>query len=83
MDINITIPDLDVVTTFRIGANPGFIRDGSPLAAEVRQGYQVAHMTFVALGHSILFHGIHLPALILREVYTTPMIIGNRLAFEI
>jgi hypothetical protein len=48
------------------------------LAAEVRQGYQVAHMTFVALGHSILFHGIHLPALILREVYTTPMIIGNR-----
>jgi hypothetical protein len=78
VDINITVPDLDVVTAFRIGTNPGLVHYGSPLTAEVRQGYQVAHTALVALGHSILFHGIHLPALILREVYTTSPTIGNR-----
>jgi hypothetical protein len=71
VDIYITVPDFEVVTAFRIGANPGFIHDGSTLATEIRKRYKVAGMAFLALGHSKLVHGIHLPALILREVYTT------------
>ena len=39
IDINITIPDFQVVTAIRIGANPSLIADRSPLTTEVRQGH--------------------------------------------
>jgi hypothetical protein len=35
MNINITVPDLDVIAAFRVGANPGFVHYGSPLAAKI------------------------------------------------
>jgi hypothetical protein len=35
MDIDIAVSDFDIVTALRIGANPGFVRDGSTLAAKV------------------------------------------------
>ena len=38
IDINVTVPDFQVITAIRIGANPSLITDRSPLTAEVRQG---------------------------------------------
>jgi hypothetical protein len=39
ININIAIPDFQVETAIRIGANPGFVMNGCPLAAKVRQGH--------------------------------------------
>ena len=59
--VNITIPDFQVETTIRIGADPGFVVNSRSLTAKVRQGYQVTGITFLALGIRNLFHGVHLP----------------------
>jgi len=37
IDIDIAVPNFDVVAALGIGANPSFVLDGGPLAAEVRQ----------------------------------------------
>jgi hypothetical protein len=39
IQIKVSIPDLDIITTFRIGAYPGFIMNWGTLTAEVRQRY--------------------------------------------
>ena len=36
IDIDITVPDFQVETTIRVGANPGFIVNSCPLATKVR-----------------------------------------------
>jgi len=35
IDVNITIPDFDIVAAFRIGANPSFVLDRSARAPEI------------------------------------------------
>jgi hypothetical protein len=61
--VNITIPDLQVVATFRIGANPGFIVNLGPLTAEIGKGHQVTGLTFLTFGEIELFHEVLLPSL--------------------
>jgi hypothetical protein len=59
--IDITIPDFQVETAIRIGANPCFVMDGCPLTAKIRQGYQVSRVALLTLGKTKLFHEVHLP----------------------
>jgi len=60
--VNITIPDLQVEATFRVGANPGFIVNRSPLTAEIGKGHQVTGLTFLTFGEIELFHEVLLPS---------------------
>ena len=61
INIDVTIPDFQVETTIRIGANPYFIVDRCSLTAKIRQGHQVSGLALLAFGEIKLFHGIHLP----------------------
>ena len=36
IDINVTVPDFQVITAIRIGANPSLETDGCPLTTEIR-----------------------------------------------
>ena len=62
VNVDITIPDFQVETAIRIGANPCFVMNGCPLAAKVRQGHQVSRIAFLAFGETELFHEVLLPA---------------------
>lgn len=48
--VNITVPDLKVKATIRISANPGFVVNSRPLAAEIRQGHQGTGVTLLTFG---------------------------------
>jgi len=61
IEINIAIPDFQVVAAIRIGANPCFIVDRCPLIAKIRQGHQVTRLALLTLGETELFHEVHLP----------------------
>jgi hypothetical protein len=61
VNINITIPDFQVETAIRIGANPCFVVNGCPLTAKVRQGHQVSRIALLAFGETELFHEVLLP----------------------
>ena len=65
VDINITVPDLNVVAAIRIGTNPCFVVNIRPLAAEIGQGYQISGLTSLTLWKTSLFHGGPPPNLIL------------------
>lgn len=56
IDIDITIPDFQVIATIRVSANPCFVVNGCALTTEIRQGHQVSGLTFLALGEIELFH---------------------------
>jgi hypothetical protein len=56
VDIDITVPDFEVKTAIRIGANPGFVLDSCPLAAKIRERHQFSRITFVTLGEINLIH---------------------------
>jgi len=61
INVYITIPDLQVITTVRIGANPCFVMNSRPLITEIRQGHQVSRVALLAFGEIVLFHEILLP----------------------
>jgi hypothetical protein len=42
IQIDIAIPDFEIVTTLRIRADPGFVIDSCTLAAKIRQRHKVA-----------------------------------------
>jgi hypothetical protein len=69
VNVNVTIPDLQVETTIRIGANPCLIVNRCSLTAKIRKGHQVSRFTLLALRKIGLFHGFHLPTKFLA-VYT-------------
>ena len=46
VNIYVTVPDFQIKTAIRIGANPSLILDGGPLAAEVGEGYKIACSAF-------------------------------------
>jgi hypothetical protein len=61
VDVNVTVPDFQVETAIRIGANPCFVVNGCPLTAKVGQGHQVSRITFLAFGEIRFFHEVLLP----------------------
>ena len=61
VDINVTIPDFQVETAIRIGANPCFIFDRCSLTAKIRQGHQVSSLALLAFREIKLFHRVPLP----------------------
>jgi hypothetical protein len=61
VSIDIAVPDFQVETAIGIGANPGFILDRCPLAAEIRKRHQVSRIAFLTFGEIDLFHGVLLP----------------------
>jgi hypothetical protein len=65
VDVDIAVPDFEIKTAFRIGANPCFVVNIRSLAAEVGQGYQISDLAFLTLGETSVFHGVHLPTYIL------------------
>ena len=78
VNINVTIPDFQVETAIRIGANPRFILDSCALTAKIRQGYQVSSLAFLAFGEISLFHGVHLPTEFeLLVVYTKSSLLAR------
>jgi hypothetical protein len=61
VNIDVTIPDFQVETAIRVGANPCLVMNGCPLTAKVRQGHQVSCFTLQAFGETDLVHEVHLP----------------------
>jgi hypothetical protein len=61
VNINITVPDLNVISAIRIGANPSFVFNIRPLAAKIGQGYQISGLTSLTLWKTSLFHRVLLP----------------------
>jgi hypothetical protein len=61
VSIDITVPDLEVKTAIRIGANPRLELDGRALTAKIGQRHQVSGIAFLTLGEIELFHGVLLP----------------------
>jgi hypothetical protein len=57
VDIDITVPDLQIVAAIRVGTNPCFVVNIRPLAAEIGQGYQISGLTSLTLWKVSLFHG--------------------------
>jgi len=71
INIDIAIPDFQVIAAIRIGANPCFVVNRCPLTAKIRQGDQVSRLTFLTLREIVLFQDVHLPTKIkLFVVYT-------------
>jgi hypothetical protein len=56
IQIYIAVPDFQVEPTLRISANPGFIMNRCPLAAEIGQRNQIANFAFQTLWKGIDFH---------------------------
>jgi hypothetical protein len=61
VDVDIAVPDFQVIAAIRIGTNPGLVVDGSTLTSEIGQGYKVSRVAFLTLGVRNWFHGILLP----------------------
>ena len=61
INVDITVPDFQVEATLRIGAYPGFVVNGRPLGAKIRQGYQITGIALLTLGETELFQRVHLP----------------------
>ena len=57
ISINITVPDFQVETAIRVGANPGFELYRGTLATEIGQRHEVTCITFLTFGEIELFHG--------------------------
>ncbi len=78
INIDIAVPDFQVKTAIRIGANPGFVLNICPLTTEIGQGYQVSGLTTLTLGEIRLFHEVHLPTRIeFSPVYTTTLLLAR------
>ena len=67
--IDITIPDFQVESTIRIGANPRFVVNGCPLVTKIGQGHQVTRLAFLAFRETKLFHEVLLPTGIILRAY--------------
>jgi hypothetical protein len=61
INIYIAIPDFQIKTAFRIGADPGFVLYIGTLAAKIGQRHQVSGLAALTFGEIRLFHEIHLP----------------------
>jgi hypothetical protein len=78
VDIDVTVPDFEVETAIRIGANPRFVMNGRPLTAKVGQGHQVSRVAFQTFGEIRLFHEVLLPTKMESyEVYTMLLLLAR------
>lgn len=50
VNVQVTVANLEVEATIRVGADPRLIVDRCPLAAEIRQRHEIARLTLLALG---------------------------------
>ncbi len=71
VNIDVPVPDFQVEAAIGISANPCFVMNICPLAAEIGQGHQVSSLALLTFGEIGLFHEVHLPAGIrFSTVYT-------------
>jgi hypothetical protein len=54
IDIDIAISDLQVESTLRVCANPGFVLDRGSLAAKIRKRHEVSGLAFLTLGEIVV-----------------------------
>jgi hypothetical protein len=54
VDIDIAVSDLQVESTLRVGANPGFVLDRGPLAAKIRKRHKVSSIAFLTFGEIVV-----------------------------
>jgi hypothetical protein len=59
VDVHIAVPDFQVETAIRIGANPSLVMNRRPLTAKVRQRHQVSRIALQTLRK--IFQEGHLP----------------------
>lgn len=62
VDVDVTVSDFEIESTFGISTNPGLVVDVSSLAAEVRKGNELPTLAFLTLGKVYLVHDFRLPA---------------------
>ncbi len=62
ININVTIPYLEVVAALWIGAHPRLVADGCSLGTEIGEGHKVTGLALLTLGEIELFQRVHLPA---------------------
>jgi hypothetical protein len=62
INVNVTIPYLEIETTLWIGAHPRLVAYGCPLGPKIGQGHKVTGLAFLALWEIELFQRVHLPA---------------------
>ena len=55
INIDIPIPDFQVVAASRVSANPSFVVDICPLIAKIGQGHQVSSLTLLTFGEIRMF----------------------------
>lgn len=67
--VEVAVPDLDIVATIGVGANPGLVVYRRPLTAKVRKGNQYSNITLLATGEFIVLQEPP-PILVLKVVYT-------------
>lgn len=67
IDINVTIPDLQIKAALRVGAHPGLIDDRSALASKIRKGNQISIIALATLGKDKLLHFNLLPSVYFLE----------------
>jgi hypothetical protein len=56
VDVDVTVPYLEVKATIRVGAYPCLIVDWRALTAEVGQRHQFACIALLTLGQTVLLH---------------------------
>ena len=61
INIDITVPDFQVETAIRIGADPCLVMNSRPLTAKIRQRHQVSRIALLTFGEIELFHEVLLP----------------------
>ena len=75
VEVDISISYLDVEAAIGVSADPSFVVDGRPLAAEVRQGQEATLGAFSAIGERVRVHKILLysrrPLVLRRAKYIT------------
>jgi hypothetical protein len=67
--VKVAVPDLYIVATVGVGANPGLVVYRCPLTAKVRKGNQHSNITLLATGEFIVLQEPP-PILLLKLVYT-------------
>jgi hypothetical protein len=79
INIDIAVPDFQVESAIRVGADPGFILNGGALTAKIGQRNQVTGFAFLTFGEIIVeFQRIHLPSRLVNAVYNIMVSISKR-----
>jgi hypothetical protein len=69
VNVDITIPDFQIETAIRIGADPSLVMNRCPLTSKIGQGHQVSRLTLLTFWELGLFHENHLPTKISSSIH--------------